>query len=478
MRNVTAALLILVVLTVGVAWAQEAGDPSIGDDFYPWLGNGGYDVAHYLIDLDVSDDLISLDGFVEIEATATQDLSSFNLDFVGMTVDSITLNGVEATFERTGGELTITPAEALAEGEAFTLRVAYYGVPGQDDDGRALDFSGGWYTYETGVLVAGEPDGARGWFPCNDHPLDKATFSFKISVPAGYEVAANGELTAEYIENDRMTYEWEMRDVMATYLATVNIQDFEVRTDESVGGVPIRNYFPAALADDGEATFTRQAEMIDFFETVFGEYPFEMYGVVVADTELGFALETQTMTLFGSDVITSKSWGDTSNESVIAHELAHQWFGNKVSLATWRDLWLNEGFATYAQILWDEYNDGRAEVNRVVKLYYTSLKSSAIPPEMAAPGNPPESYLFNQSVYVRGALTLHALRLQVGDEAFFKILREWTQRYGYTNATTQNLIDLAVEISGDEGVRDLMDAWLYQVALPDIPQMQLFGDAP
>jgi len=465
----TAALLILVCLTVGVAWAQDVGDPGIGDRFYPWLGNSGYDVEHYLIDLDVSDDLGAIDGFVEIQATATQDLSSFYLDFVGLTVDSIEVDGVTADYERTDAEMEVTPATPIAQDGAFTVRIAYHGVPGEDEAGQSLGFNNGWVKYDSGVLVASEPDGARSWFPCNDHPLDKATFSFKISVPAGYEVAANGEFTAEYLENDLMTYEWEMTDPMTTYLATVNIQDFEVRTDTSESGIFIRNYFPAELADDGEKTFARQGEMIDFFETVFGDYPFDMYGVVVANTELNFALETQTMTLFGRGVIGSKSWGNSTSESVIAHELAHQWFGNSVSLMTWRDLWLNEGFATYAQILWDEHSGGAAAAKRTIQFYYTSLKLSAPPSDMAAPADPPRLALFNQVVYVRGALTLHALRSQVGDEAFFTILREWTTRYAHSNATTQNLIDLAVEISGDEGVRELMDAWLYQDALPALP---------
>jgi aminopeptidase len=216
--------------------------------------------------------------------------------------------------------------------------------------------------------------------------------------------------------------------------------------------------------------------MIDYFETVFGEYPFDMYGVVVADTDLSFALETQTITLFGRDVISSVSSRGSYQESVIAHELAHQWFGNSVTPATWRDLWLNEGFATYAQVLWEEHTEGRASAERLLESHYSVLRNPMIiSAGLAAPADPPPTRLFNQVVYLRGGLTLHVLRLHVGDEAFFKILREWAQRYQYSNATTQDFIDLAVEVSGDAGVPALMDTWLYQDALPDIPQLGLVG---
>lgn len=473
MRKVLAALFLLTIGTV--IFAQEAGSPSIGDNFYPWLGNGGYDVSHYLIDLKVSEDFTALDGSVEIQATATQALSSFNLDFLGMTVDLVTVNGVEASIERTGAEMTITPATAIDVETDFLVRVEYHGIPGEDSQGQSLDFGGGWYAYGDGSLVAAEPDGARQWFPCNDHPLDKATFSFKISVHGDVEVVANGEFTSVYVEDGLTTYEWEMRDLMATYLATVQINDFNGDSTTSEGGVLIRNFFPTELHEQAVEVFARQPEMMDYFETIFGDYPFDAYGAVVANIPLGFALETQTISLFGTDVVNDE-WGSTSPESVIAHEMAHQWFGNSVTPATWRDLWLNEGFASYAQVLWEEHNNGRLSADSMLKSYYAMLRNPLIISRgLAAPANPPRQALFNQVVYVRGALTLHALRLQVGDEAFFKIVREWAQRYQYSNATTQNLIDLAVEISGDEHVPALMDAWLYQDPLPDIPQMQLFG---
>lgn len=469
---------LIALLIAGVALAQDAGEPGIGDDFYPTLGNGGYDVQTYLIDLTISDDLTEIEeGVVTISATATQDLSAFNLDFLGMTVDEVTVNGEPAEIIRDGREMTVTPAESLVEGETMEIVVTYHGVPGTDEDGDDLDFNNGWFYYDTGVLVASEPDGSAVWFPANDHPLDKAKFRFVIDVPAPYVVAANGALVDTDEAGERVSYTWDMNYPMATYLATVNIQTFEERTDESESGVHIRNYFPEDLANAGERVFGKQAEMIDYFETVFGPYPFDQYGVVVADVNLGFALETQTISLFGKNVIERGVMASGAPaESVIAHELAHQWFGNSLTPATWRDIWLNEGFATYAQILWAEHEYGPEAANQLLGQFYGEIRNPVLAMRgVAAPADPPTDRLFNTSVYLRGGWTLHALRLHIGDDAFFELLLEYAARYKYGNVTTQDFIDLTVEISGDETAAELLNAWLYEDAVPDVPQMGLFG---
>jgi aminopeptidase N len=476
MHKVIAGLFALLI--VSIALAQNAGEPGIGDDFYPTLGNGGYDVQTYLIDLTISDDLkVIEEGVVTITATATQDLSAFNLDFLGMTVDEITVNGEAAVFSRDGREMTVTPNEPLTEGQIMEIVVTYHGIPGTDEDGDDLDFNNGWFYYDTGVLVASEPDGSAVWFPANDHPLDKAKFRFVIDVPAPYVVAANGALADTEEAGKRITYTWDMDYPMATYLATINIQTFEERTDESQSGVHIRNYFPDDLADAGVRTFAKQDEMIDYFETVFGPYPFDQYGVVVADVNLGFALETQTISLFGKNVIErGTSASGIPAESVIAHELAHQWFGNSLTPATWRDIWLNEGFATYAQVLWAEHEYGPDAANQMIGQFYREIRNPILAVRgVAAPGDPPPNRLFNTSVYLRGGWTLHALRLHIGDEAFFELLREYAERYKYGNVTTQDFIDLTVEISGDSSAAELLNAWLYEDAVPDVPQMGLFG---
>lgn len=476
MRKMMTVLLIL--LGVSVALAQTAGAPGIGDDFYPDLGNGGYDVQHYLIQVDIDDTLRHITGETGIEAVATQDLSAFNLDFIGMTVDAVLVNDTEASITRDGREMTVTPAEPLATGELFTITVRYHGTPGKDEDGDALVFNNGWIVYPSGIFVASEPDGSAAWFPANDHPLDKAKFRFVVTVASDYVVAANGRLRSRDDSAGRTTWIWDMEYPMATYLATVNVQKFALVTDEtSASGVEIRNYFPERLADAGAQAFRRQTEMIDYFETVFGPYPFDVYGAVVADANLGFALETQTLSLFGKNIIEQAvSASGTPSESIIVHELAHQWFGDSVTPATWRDLWLNEGFATYAQILWLEHTAGRAVADRQLVNFYTTLRNPIfVRNGISAPGNPPPEALFNTAVYLRGGWALHALRLHIGDRAFFTLIKTYAETFKYGNVTTSDFIGMAVAISGDPSAADVLNSWLYDEHLPDVPEMQLFG---
>jgi aminopeptidase N len=481
MRNKLVILLVvfaLNIVAVPLLYAQLTGIPgsdNIGDDFYEGLGNGGYDALHYDIDINVVVLANYVDGIVTIQALATQDLSAFNLDFSGFLIDKVLMDGEPVEYSRDERELTITPSEPIAEGTAFEVTVTYAGIPEQPD---RLLFSGGWTPYRSGIYVASEPAGAAQWYPVNDHPLDKATYSIRVTVPEPFVVASNGTLQ-DVIENETTrTYVWDNPEPTASYLVTVNIAQFAERTAETESGLPIRNYFPVDLADEGEVVFGQQDEMIEYFETVFGPYPFDVYGAVVANTPLSFALETQTISLFGRDIITENTGRRSPDgaQGVIAHELAHQWFGNSVSLSTWQDIWLNEGFATYAQALWIEHTVDEESRDDLLVGWYENITDSDIPEAIARPGDPPPNGLFNAIVYIRGAWTLHALRLTVGDEDFFDILRTYTAQYTDGNATTQNFIDLAEEVSGEE-LDDLFQGWLYETEVPDVPEMDLTSDA-
>lgn len=447
-------------ITVPVA-AQESGAEGIGDPYFPKLGNGGYDVQHYTLNLDVDMDENFIVGTVTIEALATQDLNAFNLDFNGFEIDELTVNDEPADFTRDGRELTIRPADDLAEGESFTVVVSYAGEP----DARGRGFDGGWVRYPTGVFVASEPAGAANWYPVNDHPLDKASYTFIITVEEPWVVAANG-LLQDTIENDdnTITYIWHTDYLMASYLATVNIAEFEVQTQEGPDGLLIRNYFPADIFEETLEYYENTPEMIAYFTELFGPYPFEAYGVVVADVPLGFALETQTISLFGRGAV---------SEDVVAHELAHQWFGNSVTPVTWQDIWLNEGFATYASWLWYEDQNGADSIEGYIREIYHAMADPTFVIDNPDPvGKPEANSLFNVLVYVRGALTLHALRLRIGDEAFFEILRVYVDRYQYSNARTADFIAVAEEVSGEE-LSDFFTGWLYDPEMPPIPEMGL-----
>jgi aminopeptidase N len=464
----------MIMLCGSLIWAQSEGSDEIGDDFYPGIGNGGYDVQHYDLDLEVDLSRGSINAVAQIGIIATQDLSAFNLDFNGFTIESVRIDGVEVDYRRAQAELTLIPNELIESEQTFEVTIAYQGIP---PNSQNPTFAEGWVQYRRGIYVASEPAGARNWYPVNDHPLDKATYTIKITVPEPYVAASNGLLVdTQDHENDTRSYVWENFEPTASYLVTVQIAEFEMQSYYTEDGLLIRNFFPVDIAEDAEITFSQTDEMIAYFETVFGPYPFEVYGAVVVNTSLSFALETQTLSMFGRDIVVEQSGRRTGNQGIIAHELTHQWFGNSISPATWRDIWLNEGFATYGELLWVEHTLGVSDRDEMISNWYASLNTpDFIQSPIAAPGLPPgnEIYnLFNASVYLRGALTLHALRLNVGDAAFFRILRTYAARYAYGNATTEDFIQVAQEISG-MNLQSFFQGWLYEKKLPPIPQMGL-----
>ncbi len=476
--------LVLILPIPAVAQAQEgpvAGPAGIGDPYFPTLGNGGYDAQHYTIELTADLASNTIDATTTITALAAQELSAFNLDFAGPAVLGVEVNGAPAAWDRHERELIVVPPAPLPAGEPFTVAVRYAGRP-SSVSGSSIPLLVGWTNFGGGVFVASEPYGAMGWYPVNDHPLDKATYELRITVPAPYVVAANGTLheTISSADGETITYVWASRDPIASYLVTVNIDQFAVMTGPGPHGLPLRTYYPPDHADAVVAEFARTADMIAFFSEAFGPYPFEAYGAVVIDAALPFALETQTISLFGRNWIT----GTGAAEEAVAHELAHQWFGNSVSLARWGDIWLNEGFATYASWLWFEHDRGPAALDQIVRHIYAQIAEdqAGFSPRLPLssylpPGDPPPDALFNRGVYLRGALTLHALRRRAGDEAFFAILRAYYERHQHGNATTADFIAVAEEIAG-EPLGDLFVAWLYAPALPDLPEMGLSAPLP
>ena len=430
------------------------GAPGVGDPYFPDAGNGGYDVGHYALDLTWDRDALRLDGTATLTATATQDLSSFVLDLAVVEVTAVTVDGADAQWDGpAGGEMTVTPAEPLAEGAEFTTAVTYATTPLTADGSDA--FAPGWFGNAGEMFALFEPNGAPTLFPANDHPTDKATYDFRVTVPEDLEVAANGLLTATEPGPGSGVETWVYRSAhpMASYLVQVVIADLEFQESTGPGGLPIRHAIDTDTLDSVRPAVDRIGDMIEFYSGRFGPYPFEAYGMVVLDAPLGLALETQTLSTFGTL--------SAENEDVVAHELAHQWFGDAVSVATWQDIWLNEGFATYAQWMWTEHAGGRtvdesaADVSANPEVY-------ALPP-----GDPGAGTLFDSSVYNRGALTLHVLRRTIGDDAFFELLQTWVDRYGGDAAGTADFEALAEEVSGEE-LTPLFDAWLRAPAMPDV----------
>jgi len=448
-----AVAILAVLMIVPVAAAAPAavpGAPGSGDPFFPLAGNGGYDVQHYGLRLTYSPGKRHLAGATTITAVAIQDLSQFDLDLRGFVVAAVLVDGRPATFWRSGQELVVAPAGSIGDGTQFRVTVRYAGTPKviTDPDGSIE----GWVPTNDGAFVVGEPQGAPGWFVCSDSPRDKATYDFSVSVPRGLTVMANGVLVSRTRTTHRTTWNWREADPMATYLATATLGRFDLARS-SVAGVP--SYVAVDKTLGHRAVLSKLPAMVRYYSSIFGPYPFDAVGAIVDHApRVGYALETQTKPVFDS----------MPDEPTLAHELAHQWYGDSVTLAQWPDIWLHEGFATWAEWIWREHTGGISAHLAFTRLYAEPASKQslwAIPP--ADPGTPAE--LFGDGPYERGAMTLQALREKVGDGVFFTIMRSWAQAHRFGNATTPEFIALAEQVSGvDLGA--FFQTWLYTPGKP------------
>jgi aminopeptidase N len=437
----------------------STGSPGAGDPYFPSAGNGGYDVASYEISLDIDPVSGRIVGEDVVTATALEDLAAFYLDLVGLKVSAVAIDGKTASFQRKGQELKITCPETLITGTQFSVKVSYSGVP------TGLKNQSGWQKAGDTIYTLDEPQGAATWFPVNDTPADKATYTFRLTVPHPYTATANGVLVSTEPQGTDQTLVWQMDKPMASYLAAVDVGQFVAETSKSPGGITVRNYFGTAVASAAHTGFARTGEVIDYFSSLFGPYPFSVYGVVAPDADTGAAMENQTLSLFGRNFVTSDP-----NAGLIglSHELAHQWFGDSVTIKQWADIWLNEGFATYSSWLWIEHDEGPRALQAIVDDSMQKMSKSKEPP----PGKPGAADLFGDSVYQRGALTLHALRLTVGDDSFFRTLHTWADRYKYGNVETADFIAVAKEEAPQVPATELdalFNAWLYGDQLPALP---------
>jgi len=425
------------------------GAAGVGDPYLPKAGNGGIDVRHYGLDLDYADK--RLRATATIRLTATQSLSRFDLDLQGLTVHRVEVAGAPARFALGGGELVITPAKPIARGATVTVEVRYSGTPAALDEGQLGRI--GWIPTGDGAFVASEPDGSRTWFPSNDHPSDKATYDVTVTVPKGLTALSNGVLRDRRPLGGRTLFSWRESHPMATYLATATIGRFELRRGTTPGGIPELAATDPRLSGELNGLYDDTATITDAWAREFGPYPYGATGGV-ADVVTGadYALENQTKPLYGM----------RPDTSVVAHELAHQWFGDLVTPRTWKDIWLNEGFATYAEWLWDARSGG-ASLRETFDGAYATPEGDEL--WTVPPGDPGLQQLFGVSVYNRGGMTLVALRDKIGAAAFGRLLRTWVRQHRYGNVTTGDFMRLANRVSG----RDLgpfFQQWLYRKGKP------------
>ncbi|GAA0626929.1 M1 family metallopeptidase [Streptomyces crystallinus] len=452
-----AVLLALGGCTGGVG--GKPGAAGLRDGLFPKLGNGGYDVEHYSVVLDYDPARDHLTGSVTLDARATRDLSAFNLDFAGMEVTSATVGGERADANRAGTELTLRPADDIDKGERFRTTVAYSGTPrtltDQDDSHE------GWLrTAGGGALALGEPAGSMTWFPSNNHPADKATYDLKVTVPKGLTALSNGELTSTVTAGGRTTYTWHTGEPMASYAATVAIGKYDVRTSKTPSGLPVHTAVDAAQASEKEIADTagKVPEIVEWGKENFGPYPFSSAGVIVApEGSAEYALETQNRPVIPADQLDTET---------LVHELAHQWFGDSVTPRRWKDMWLNEGFATYAEWLWSEDHGGKS-----AQAHFDEAYAKGADDEVWAfpPAEPPSAAVISEKpVYQRGAMVVHQIRRALGDDAFYDVVQGWTKRYRHANASTEDFTRF-VDESTDEDLTDLWDTWLYGEGKPKSP---------
>jgi aminopeptidase N len=438
--------------------AKKAAPAPVIDPYLPGNGNFGYRVSRYELELEYKVSINRLAGSATITAVTLSALRSFTLDLADtLAVSRVSVNGRRpAQYRHSAGKLSITLPATLPSGAAMTIVVRYNGTP------RPIDTEWGEVGFEElsdGSLVAGQPNGAASWFPCDDHPSSKASYRIQIGTDSPYYALANGDLVSRRARAGQTVWTYELAEPTSSYLITLQIGMYESQR-LTKSPVPMNAVLPARLRREFDHDFEQQPQMMKLFIKLFGPYPLASgYTVVITDDDLEIPLEAQGISIFGANHCD----GNNGAERLIAHELAHQWFGNSVTARRWRDIWLHEGFACYAEWLWSE-NSGGPSAADWARHYYERLW--ALPQDLLL-SDPGPTDMFDDRVYKRGALTLHVLRTRIGDTNFFALLRDWTHRYRHSTAFTDDFTGLAAGYT-HEPLQPLWQAWLYSKALPPL----------
>jgi aminopeptidase N len=472
-----ASVLAVLAGTVTPAYAGGGGKPTpgsagLGDRLYPLNGNGGYDVQDYNLSLryPAKDPQQTITGNVTITAVATQSLSRFDLDFGGGSVAKVSVNGRSAAFKRSGEELVVTPKHYLAKGKRFKVTVS--GFTAKPIAPNA-DSPVGFVSTPDGTVLAAQPDQAHKLFPSNDHPRDKATYTITLTAPKGWTSVANGRHLRDRTRGGYVSSTYREAKPMASELVQVAVGDFLVKNRPPVNGVPIRDVVPRRLASTLLPKAEVERSQLAWMAKKVGPYPFENYGSLVIDGDLGFALETQTLSLYDTGLFGTPAF---VLDPIMAHELAHMWFGNSVSPKAWSDVWQNEGHATWYELqyadetgVFEDFTGSPDQEAYFKDVYALGDRWRTRYGPVARPAGSKSVWdVFNPNVYDGGALVLYALRQKIGKAKFELLERAWVSKYKGKSPSTYDFIALASKVSGRD-LRPFLTAWLYGTKTPAMP---------
>ena len=437
------------VVDAGARQGAVRGAAGIGDPYFPLDGNGGIDVLRYRIHDTYRFTDRHLRGVTRIRLRATQDLKTFNLDFL-LPVNRVTVAGRNAVYDQATRrhELVISPRSPVRAGETVTVVVAYGGFP------ERYGYRGerNWLASDHEVVAMNQPHMAPWWFPANDHPLDKALVDISITVPRGNQVIANGRRVSRFAGPETATYRWRADEPMVPYLAFFAAGRFEV-SEGTEDGLPwvvaVSKRLAPSVRRDSMELMKKTPGIVAWLETRLGEYPFGQTGGLTTSLQPGFALENQTRPTY--PVL------GNGGLSTVVHELAHQWFGDSVAVQGWRDIWLNEGFATFMETAYAEAHGGEDAQQWLQSTWEAFGQGDAF--WVLPIGDPGPSNIFGWPVYLRGAMTLQALRHRVGESAFWTVLRTWAADHEGGNGSTEEFQALAEQVAGQD-LDAFFEAWL------------------
>jgi aminopeptidase N len=434
-------------------------------------GQSEFDVLHYEIFIDLYEGLMQrngyYNGYVKIKLVLNKNSSEINIHSASgvIQIDSVLLSENKLGYQQSYENLKIIFPSLISQGE--TLSVAIYFQ-------RRSDLDRGFYFYRSDEVspnlpsdiayTMSEPSDARYWLPCYDEPWDKAKVDLIIKVKNSYLVASNGLLIRDEIKGSERIFHWRSEYPMSTYLIAfatseyITFSDWYHKVSNPSDSIEVKYYVWREDSLKAVSAFKNVVDMMKFFSLKFGEYPFEKYGMVAVYPFRYGGMEHQTMTTI------HRRWLDGNSEGGIAHELAHQWWGDLVTCETWAEIWLNEGFASYGDALYTEYKYGfetfKSKLEYWTKAYFREDSIIRYPIY-----NPPSGKLFGTAVYYKGAWVLHMLRNLIGDSAFFAVLQEWGRRYAYGTGTTQKFIQVVNDITGED-LSWFFNQWVYEAGYP------------